>query len=79
MKRKHLRIFIIFMPEVLGSIPGPAFTVVSPSAGSRRAVVSYWRKHVHLELVNLLGGVSLPRNSVIRLTDHSSMTIAVYR
>ena len=28
---------------VLGSIPGLAHTFVSPSALSRRAVVSYWR------------------------------------
>ena len=33
------------------------------------AVVSYWRKYVHEVLVNRLGGLSLPRKSVIRLTD----------
>ena len=34
-------------PDVLTWIPGSAF--VSPSADSRlRAVVYYWRKHVHL-------------------------------
>ena len=38
-------------PEVLVSIPGPA-TFVSPSADSRRAVVSYWRKYVYKVLVN---------------------------
>ena len=42
------------------------------------AVVSYWRKHVHLVLVNRLGGLSLPRNSVVRLTDRPDMTTAVY-
>ena len=36
-------------------------TFVSPSAFSRRAVVSYWRKYVHEALVNRLGGLSLPR------------------
>ena len=36
---------------------------------SRRAVVSYWRKYVHEVLVNRLGGLSLPRKSVVRLTD----------
>ena len=30
-------------------------------------------------LVNLLGGLSLPRKSVVRLTDHPDMTFAVYR
>ena len=55
-------------PEVPGSIPGPA-TFVSLSADSRRVVVSCWRKYVHLVLVNRLGGLSLPRKSVVRLTD----------
>ena len=61
---------------VLGSIPG---TFVSPSAFSRGAVVSYWRKCVHEVLVNRLGGLSLPRKSVVRLTDRPDMTLAVYR
>ena len=39
------------------------------------AVVSYWRKYVHEVLVNYLGGLSLPRESVVRLTDRSDMTI----
>ena len=47
-------------------------------AFSRRAVVSYWRKHVHEVLVNRLGGLSLPRKSVVRLTDRPDMTLAVY-
>ena len=60
------------MSEVLGSIPGLAthfrflpvwpHTFVSPSAGSRRAVVSYWRLYVQEVLVNCLGGQSLPRS-----------------
>ena len=41
-------------------------TFVSPSAFSRRAVVSYWGKNVHEVLVNRLGGLSLPRKSVVR-------------
>ena len=53
-------------------------TFVSPSAFSRRAVVSYWRKYVHEVLVNRLGGLSLPRKSVVRLTDHPDMTLDVY-
>ena len=43
-----------------------------------RAVVSYWRKYVHEVLVNRLGGLSLPRKSVVRLTDHPDMTLDVY-
>ena len=49
-------------------------TFVSPSAFSRRAVVSYWRKYLHEVLVNRLGGLSLPRKSVVRLTDRPDMT-----
>ena len=47
--------------------------------GPRRAVVSYWRKYVHEVLVNRLGGLSLPRKSVVRLTDRPDMTLDVYR
>ena len=54
-------------------------TFVSPSAFSRRAVVSYWRKYVHEILVNRLGGLSLPWKSVVRLTDRPDMTLDVYR
>ena len=63
-------------------VRGPGFdirsghTFVSPSADSRRAVVSYWRKYVHEVLVNRLGGLSLSRKSVVRLTD---MTLDDYR
>ena len=64
---------------VLGSIPSLANTFVSPSAFSRRAVVSYWQKYVHEILVNCLGGLSLPRKSVVRLTDRPDMTLDVYR
>ena len=51
----------------------------SPSAFSRRAVVSYWRKYVHEVLVNRLGGLILLRKSVVRLTDRPDMTLDVYR
>ena len=40
----------------------------------RRVVVSYWQKYVH----NRLEGLSLPRKSAVRLTDHPDMTLAVY-
>ena len=53
-------------------------TFVSPSADSRRAVVSYWQKYAHEVLVNRLGGQSLPRKSVVRLTDGPDMTLDVY-
>ena len=54
-------------------------TFISPSAFSRRAVVSYWRKYVHEVLVNRLGGLILPRKSVVRITDRPDMTLDVYR
>ena len=52
-------------------------TFVSPSADSRRAVVSYWQKYVHKGLVILVHH-SMSRKNVVRLTDHHDMTIAVY-
>ena len=59
---------------VLGTTPVWQHTFVSPSA-----VVSYWQKYVHEVLVNRLGGLSLPRKSVVRLTDRPDMTVDVYR
>ena len=44
------------------------------STAFRAQIVSYWRKDAHL--VNCLG-LSLPRKSVVRLTDRLVMTIAV--
>ena len=55
------------------------YNFVSPSAFSRRAVVSYWRKYVHEVMVNRLGGLSMPRKSVLRLTNRPDMTLDVYR
>ena len=52
-------------------------TFVSLSADSRRAFVCYWRKYMHEVLVNRLGGLSLPRKSVVRLTDRPDMTLDV--
>ena len=64
---------------VSGSISGLAHTSVSPTPDSRRAVVSYWQKYMLEVLVNREGGLSLPRKSVVRLTDHPDMmTTAVY-
>ena len=34
---------------------------------------------MHELLVNGLGGLSLPRKSVVRLTDHPDMTLDAYR
>ena len=51
-------------------------TYVFPSDDSRQAFASYWRKYVQEVLINHLGGLSLPRRSVVSVTD---MIIAVYR
>ena len=64
---------------VLGSIPGLATYFRFSFRFSRSAVVSFWRKCVHEVLFNRLGGLSLPRKSVVRLTDRPDMTIDVYR
>ena len=64
---------------VLGSIPGPATYFRFSFRFSRRAVVSYWRKYVHEVPVNRLGSLSLPRKSVVRLTDRPDMTLDVNR
>ena len=54
-------------PEIPSLIPGQS-TFVSPSADSR---------YVHLLLVDSLGGLSLPRNSGVKLTDCPYTTTAV--
>ena len=51
---------------------------IRSAALGRPATVSYWRKYVHEVLVNRLGGLSLARKSVVRLTDRPDMT-DVYR
>ena len=61
----------------LGSILGLA-TYFRFFFCSRGAVVSYWRKYVHEVLVIHLEGLSLPRKSVVRLTDRLVMTLDAY-
>ena len=76
-----LRKFAESCSEV-GSMPdlrarGPEFDTRSSHilcAGSRRADVSYWLKYLHTVLVSHLG-LSLPRKSVVRLTDHPYMIL----
>ena len=41
-------------------------------------VRAYVLEYVHDVLVNRLGGLSLPRKSVVRLTDRPDMTLDVY-
>ena len=56
-----------------------AHAFVSPSADLRGAGVGYWRKYVDKVLVSRLGGLSLPRKGVVRLSERSDMTFDVYR
>ena len=42
-------------------------------------MVSYRRKYVQEVLVNRLGGPSMSRKSVVRLTDRPDVTLDVYR
>ena len=64
---------------VLGSIPGLATYFRFSFRFFKKAVVSFWRKYVHEVLINRLGGLSLPRKSVFRLTDRPDMTLDVHR
>ena len=65
---------------VLGSIPGLAayfrFSFRFFKKGSCQLLA---KRYVHEVLVNRLGGLSLPRKSVVRLTDRPDMTLDVYR
>ena len=62
-----------------GSILGPAtYFLFSFHWFKKGSVVSYWQKYVHEVLVNHLGGLSLPRKHVVRVTDSPDMTSAAY-
>ena len=56
-----------------------SFLLSFPLPLNQEGQITYWRKYVHLLLVNCLGSLSMPRNSVLRLTDRPDMTLAVYR
>ena len=56
-----------------------SLTQESEVPGSIRAVISSWQKCVHEVRANRLGGLSMPRKSVIRLIDRPNMTIDIYR
>ena len=62
----------------MGSIPGLAtyfrFTFPFFKKGSCQLL----GKDVHKVPVNCLGGLNLPRKSVVRLTDRPDMTLDVY-
>ena len=70
--------YLTHEPEVPGWTPGPAHTFVSPSADSRRAVVSYWQKYMYMYLHQpRITGYRL-RKRVVMLTDCPDLTIDAY-
>ena len=65
--------------EVLGSVPGLATYFRFSFRSFKRGSCQLLAKYVHEVLVNRLGGLSLPRISVVRLTDRPDLTLDVYR
>ena len=63
---------------VLGLIPGLATYFRFSFRFFKKGSCQYWRKYVHEVQVNRLGGLSLPRKSVVRLTDRPDMILDVY-
>ena len=64
---------------VLGSIPGLATYFHFSFRFFKKGSCQLLAKVVYEVLVNRLGGLSLPRKSVVRLTDRPDMTLDVYR
>ena len=65
-------------PEVPGSIPRLATYLSFSSHFFKKGSCQLLTKDVHLVLVNRFGGLSLPRNYVVRSTDSTDMARAVY-
>ena len=64
---------------VLGSIPGLAAYFRFSFRFFKKGSCQLLAKVLHEVLVNRLGGLSLPRKSVVRVTDRPDMTLDVYR
>ena len=60
---------------VLGSISGLAIYFRFSFRFFKKGSCQLLAKYVHEVLVNRLGGLSLPRKSVVRLTDRPDMTL----
>ena len=63
---------------VLGSIPGLATYFRFSFCFFKKGSCQLLAKVCHEVLVNRLGGLSLPRKSVVRSTDRPDMTLDVY-
>ena len=64
---------------VLGSIPGLATDFCFSFRFFKKGSCQLLAKVCARSTVNRLGGLSLPRKSVVRLTDRPDMTLDVYR
>ena len=64
---------------VLGSIPGLATYFRFSFRFFKKGSCQLLAKVCARILINCLGGLSLPRKSVVRLTDRPDMTLDVYR
>ena len=64
---------------VLGSILGLATYFRFSFRFFKKGSCQLLAKVLHEVLVNRLGGLSLPRKTVVRLTDRPDMTLDVYR
>ena len=60
---------------VIAKVPYPVLPLLFLLLLSQKGELSFTGENV---LANCLAGLRLPRNSAVRLTDHSDMTIAVY-
>ena len=71
-------VYSLESPQCGDSRPGHILSFLLPLI-QEGAVVSYWQNMctVHEVLVNRLGGLSLPRKSVVRLSDRPDMTLDV--
>ena len=65
--------------EILGSTPGLATYFRFSFRFFKKGSCQLLAKVLHEVLINRLGGLSLPRKSVVRLTDRPDMTLDVYR
>ena len=75
---KHIALLVyLLLPHLLACLRDKKCKKDFVLEDSRRAVVSYWQKYIHLLLVNRLRGLSLLRNSVIRLSDRADMALDV--
>ena len=67
------------MSEVLGTRSGHILSFLLPLIQEGQLSELYWQKYVHKVLINRLVGLSLPRKSVVRLTDRPDMALDVTR